>query len=319
MKNLSAGNSSKMFWFLDKVLCVLFGVFLVLVGLELFLRFLGFGYNLSHKAPVGNGAEYRIYCVGESTTWGIGASDPVLKGYPRQLEEMLKKKYEGMKIQCFFDQTIGQNTSEILAKLPRHIEKYRPQLVILLVGVNNWWNMDRSNILLFNEDRAVSQLTLRTLIFLDQFRIWKLFKNMVFPFKPSQERWNFYYPQAERAREELDKEKWEQAPIFDELTKHDIGEMVKICKANRIHVIMCTYPVVTRDLQRIQKNVAKKFDIPLVDHYAVFQKLENPRAHLSTGDYWHPNDAGYAIMAENIYNCILENGLIKTGAKKLSR
>ena len=83
MKNLSAGNPSKIIWFLDKVSCILFGVLLVLVGLEFFLRLLGFGYNVIHKAPVDTGAEYRIYCVGESTTWGIGASDPVLKGYPR--------------------------------------------------------------------------------------------------------------------------------------------------------------------------------------------------------------------------------------------
>jgi lysophospholipase L1-like esterase len=316
MNNLAANNSPKGFSFKSKVLCVLFGVCLALVGIEIFLRLLGFGYNVIHKAPVDAGAEYRIYCVGESTTWGIGASDPASKNYPRQLEDMLKKKYEGMKIQCFFDQTIGQNTSEILAKLPKHIKKYRPQLVILLVGVNNWWNMDRSNILLFNEDRAVSQLTLKTLIFLDQFRTWKLFKNIFSPLRISQERWDFYYPPPGRVRDELGKEKWEQAPIFDELTEHDIGEMVKICKANGIKVIMCTYPEATRDLQRIQKDAAKKFDTLLVDHYAIFQALKDPRAYFSQEDYWHPNDAGYAIVAENIYNCILENGLINTKEKK---
>ncbi|MFH1800244.1 MAG: SGNH/GDSL hydrolase family protein [Candidatus Omnitrophota bacterium] len=316
MKNPSTNNSPQRFSLKSKVFCVVFGVCLALVGLEFFLRLLGFGYNVIHKAPVDAGAEYRIYCVGESTTWGIGASDPATKNYPRQLEEMLKKKYEGMKIQCFFDQTIGQNTSEILAKLPRHIKKYRPQLVILLVGVNNWWNMDRSNMLLFNEDPSVSQLALRTLIFLDQFRIWKLFKNIFPPFRVSQEQWDFYYPPAGRARDKLGKEKWDQAPIFDELAGHDIGEMVKICKADGIKIIICTYPVATRDLRRIQEAAAKKFNIPLVDHYAVFQALKDQRAYLSREDDWHPNDAGYAIMAENVYDCILENGLIKTKEKK---
>jgi hypothetical protein len=170
-----------------KVFCVFFGLFLALAGLELFLRFLGFGYNLIHRPPADNGAEYRIYCVGESTTWGIGASDPVSKGYPRQLEKMLNEKYEGMKIQCFFDQTIGQNTSEILLKLPQHILKYRPQLIIFMVGANNWWNMDKSNVLLFSKTRS-SQAFLKILIFLDEFRVWKLFKNVVF----TRERWNHF-------------------------------------------------------------------------------------------------------------------------------
>jgi len=300
----------------SKIFCILFGILLPLVALELFLRFLGFGYNVIHKAPVDAGAEYRIYCVGESTTWGIGASDPATKNYPRQLEEMLKKKYEGMKIQCFFDQTIGQNTSEILAKLPRHIKKYRPQLVIFLVGVNNWWNMDRSNVLLFNQDRAVSHLALRVLIFLDRLRVWKLFKNMAFPLRPSQERWDFFYPRTEMGQEKLGKEKWDQAPIFDQLAEHDIGEMIKICKANDIKVIMCTYPAATRNLRRVQIEAAKKFDLLLVDHYAAFQTLKDQRAYLSHEDYWHPNDAGYAVLAKNIYDCILENGLIRTKEKK---
>ncbi|MFH1208624.1 MAG: SGNH/GDSL hydrolase family protein [Candidatus Omnitrophota bacterium] len=316
MKNLSAGNPSKIFWFLDKVFCILFGVLLVLVGLEFFLRLLGFGYNVIHKAPVDTGAKYRIYCVGESTTWGVGASDPVLKGYPHQLEEMLNSKYKGMKIQCLFDQTIGQNTSEILAKFPQHIKKYRPQLVIFLMGVNNWWNMDRSNILLFNKNQWVSQLTLKALIFLDKFRVWKLFKNMAFPLRPSQERWNYFNVQAGRVPEEREERRWNKDPIFDELAEHDIGEMVKICKAEGIKIIMCTYPVAARDLRRVQINVAKKYGLLLVDHYAVFQKLKDRQVYLSTEDYWHPNDAGYAIVAENIYNCILENRLIEPKEKK---
>ncbi|MBI4711231.1 MAG: SGNH/GDSL hydrolase family protein, partial [Candidatus Omnitrophica bacterium] len=225
----------------------------------------------------------------------------------------------GIKVQCFFDQTIGQNTSEILAKLPQHIKKYRPQLIIFLVGVNNWWNMDRSNILLFHKNTGVSQATLKILMFLDQFRVWKLFKNMAFPSGFSKERWDFFYPGPGEAREELEGEKWEGAPIFDKLAEHDIVEMIKICKANRIPAILCTYPVAAMNLRRIQKDIAGRYQVPLVDNYAAFQKLKDQKAHLWPEDYWHPNDAGYAIVAENIYHCILENGWIESEAKKGSR
>jgi lysophospholipase L1-like esterase len=50
--------------------------------------------------------------------------------------------------------------------------------------------------------------------------------------------------------------------------------------------------------------------------HSIFQTLKNPLTYFSPEDYWHPNDAGYAIMAANAYNCILENGLIKTKEKK---
>ena len=303
-----------------KVLCVLFGIFLAFAGLELFLRLLGFGYDLVHKMSPHAGDGYRIYCVGESTTWGVGASDLASKNYPHQLEGMLNKKYSGANVQCLFDQAIGQNTSEILAKLPRYMMKYRPQLIVLLVGVNNRWNMDRSNILLFSKNEAVSRATLQVLIFLDRFRVWKLFKNLAFSYGFPKEQWNFFFPPSGKAREELERKKEEAGSIFDDLAAHDIVGMIKICKASHVPVILCTYPMnTTIGLRRIQQDAARKFDVPLVDHFETFQRLKNPQAYLWTEDSWHPNDAGYELMAKNVYDCILKNGFLESVNLKSSR
>lgn len=303
-----------------KVFCVLFGIFLALAGLELFLRLLGLGYELVHKTSPRAGEGYRIYCVGESTTWGIGASDPTSKNYPRQLEGMLNQKYRGANVQCLFDQTIGQNTSEILAKLPQHMMRYRPQLIVLLVGVNNRWNMDRSNILLFSKNAAISRASLQALIFLDRFRVWKLFKSLAFSYGFPQERWDFFFPSSGKEREELERKKAEAGSLFDDLAEHDIEEMIKLCKANRIPVILCTYPMPTTiELRRIQQELALKFDTPLVDHFEFFQGLKDPQAYLWSKDLWHPNDAGYELMAKNVYDCILKNGFIEAQEKEVSQ
>ncbi|MFH0984788.1 MAG: SGNH/GDSL hydrolase family protein [Candidatus Omnitrophota bacterium] len=304
----------------DKIVCILLGIFLAFAGLELFLRLLGFGYDLVHKTSPRAGEGYRIYCVGESTTWGVGASDRASKNYPRQLEEMLNKQYPSANVQCLFDQTIGQNTSEILAKLPRHIMKYRPQLIVLLVGVNNRWNMDRSNILLFSKNTTVSRATLQVLIFLDQFRVWKLFKSLAFAYGFPKEHWDFFVPPSGEAREELERKKEEAGSIFDDLAEHDIEEMIKLCKASHIPVILCTYPMhTTIGLRRSQQDLARQFDVPLVDHYEAFQKLQDPQAYLWPKDSWHPNDAGYELMAKNIYDCILRNRFVEGAEKKISR
>ena len=286
------------------------------------MRLLGFGYNLAYKAPVDAGADYRIYCVGESTTWGLGASDPIQKGYPHQLEEMLNKKYPGMRIQCFFDQTIGQNTSEILAKLPQQIEKHRPQLVIFMVGTNNWWNMDHSNILLFSRYSLISRVGLKVLIFLDQFRVWKLLKKIAFSLGFFGERWNHMFPKGTTEIQLSEKIKSETGGryVFYRLAEHDIEEMIKICRTNRIRTIMCTYPMEPgAELRHIQETIAKKFKMPLVDNFEVFQKLKDPQAYLWPEDHWHPNNSGYAVVAENIYNCILKNGLIEARSEKDNR
>lgn len=303
-----------------RILYVFFGLFSALVALELVLRVLGFGYNLAYKLPFDIKADYRIFCVGESTTWGVGASDPIQKGYPRQLEILLNNQFRGMKIRCFFEQAIGQNTSEILLKFPRYIEKYRPQLVIFMVGTNNWWNMDRSNILLFNQNR-ISPTALRGLIFLDQFRVWKLFKHLGYSFGLVEGRWDFWYPRGEAAQDELQKQdKKNGRQIFAELANADIGEMIKICKANQIKMIMCNYPMRSDPyLEHVQMSLAGKYQIPFVDNFKVFQMLKDQKNYLSHEDYWHPNDQGYAVVAENIYKCILENKWIETKAKKEHR
>lgn len=310
MRNSSSKISAKQVSTKEKVFCVVFGLFLTLVALELFLRFLGFGYNLLYRTPDNLGSDYRIFCVGESTTWGIGASDPVTKGYPRQLEEMLNKKFTNLKIQCLFDNTIGQNTSENLIKLPKYIKRYKPQLIIFMVGANNWWNMDNSNVLLFTNSR-ISRVSFRTFMFLDKFRVWKLFKNIVFSLGFYKERWNIWCPQG-RAFEELKKKYWEfwRVNFVDDLAGYDIEEMVKICRKNDIKVVICDYPICDHHLNNIQMNISRKLDIPFVENCAVFQALPNLKDYLWQ-DNWHPNDKGYKLVAENIYNCILDYRLIQ--------
>lgn len=123
----------------SKFLLIIIGLILGCIIVEIFLRIGAFIYNFIHKPPVmDNKIDISIFCIGESTTWGIGAKYPEEQGYPIFLEKMLQVKYPKKNIRCFYDQTIGQNTSEILWKLPKYIEKYRPQVIILMVGVNNY-------------------------------------------------------------------------------------------------------------------------------------------------------------------------------------
>ena len=304
----------------NKLFLIIFAIALSLVLIELVLRFCGVGYNVFFK-PLQKSisvTDYRIFCLGESTTWGVGTEYPPREGYPIQLENMLTKRFPDKKIHCFFDQTIGQNTSEIMLKLPNYIKKYRPNLVILMVGANNWWNLDQSNILLFNNNKYISDISLKVYIFLDRLRLWKLFKWLRLSLNLYKGQWDRSYIEGDKPLDMEIKEWTEAVPeIFCRLTEYDISEMIKICKINNVKTLICNYPMGGWSLMKhdlgldvIQREVASKLNVPFVDNYTFFKRLPNLEDYLCR-DRWHPNGKGYKLLAQNIYNCILENELIK--------
>jgi len=295
----------------------LLGLAFTLVGVELLLRILGFGYNLIHPLPRDIGAEYRILCIGESTTFGIGASDPIKKGYPYQLEKLLNGKDATKKAQCFFDQAIGINTSEILRKFPGYIKKHRPSLIVFMVGVNNWWNLDRSNILLFNRNMIISESALKIYVFMARFRIWKLAKWIYYSLFKPEDRWRLGCCRQMNVGEVVEyhnsTHKKYNYDIFNQLAYYDLKAMLEICKANKIKVVISTYPVgggAAGDINLVLRKIASEYLIPLADNELYFRKLDISE-YTSPVDRWHPNDKGYRVVAQNIYNCILDNKLIE--------
>jgi hypothetical protein len=202
-----------------------------------------------------NKVDISIFCIGESATWGIGAKYPEEQGYPKFLEKMLKVKYPKKNIRCFYDQTIGQNTSEILWKLPKYIETYRPKVIILMVGANNWWNLKDSNLLLFSDHRILSRFLIKTAIFLDNFQLWKLLKWLKISLGFYNERWE-YYLKVPLSSVYIRRESFFN--LMYQLMQHEISEMIEIIQANNVKVIMCSYPVSDIPLYMVHRNVADR-------------------------------------------------------------
>ncbi len=298
----------------QKLLLILFGIFLCLALLEAGLRLAGFVYCSMHPLPKDRGAKYKILCMGESTTVGIGASDPALFNYPIQLEGMLRGKFPRLQPQCFLNYGIGFNTTENLIDFPGYIEKYKPQLVIFMVGVNNCSNLNRSNILIFNKRKGLSRFVLKVAVFMDQFRVWKLLKTIAYNAgllrRNTPETWeNGKNDPALLTKRYKDDTFYCNGP---EVAFYDLREMAKICQERRIKVIICGYPSLNEKsgVYIAQKKVASLFGLIFLDNYAVFKNLPDPASYFS--DDLHPNDKGYRILAENIFNCILENHLIES-------
>jgi len=122
----------------QKILLILFGIFLALVVLELSLRIGGFvvsSYQRSGNEITDDlGNTYRILCLGESTTANIYGDD---NSWPAQLEIILNNKSSGIKFKVFNEGVSGTNTAFILSRLENNLDKYDPDTVITMMGIND--------------------------------------------------------------------------------------------------------------------------------------------------------------------------------------
>lgn len=121
----------------QKAALIIFGIFIFLALLEMGLRIGAFG--LAYLQESGNiqaikrkGA-FRIMCIGESTTIVGG-----LSVYTRQLENILNQKNMPVKFSVINKGVGGTNTSRIADTLEDNINKYKPDMVVAMIGINDF-------------------------------------------------------------------------------------------------------------------------------------------------------------------------------------
>jgi tetratricopeptide (TPR) repeat protein len=120
----------------QKIALIVFGVFLFFVLLEGGMRLGGLILSLlqEHRNQVSlkHKDVFRIMCLGESTT-AQGGPD----SYPSQLEEILNQSNIGIRFSVINKGLRATNTSIILSELEGNIAKYRPDMVITMMGIND--------------------------------------------------------------------------------------------------------------------------------------------------------------------------------------
>ncbi len=116
----------------QKIILVFIGLFLATLILEIGLRTAG-SIILSlqeykNLQSIKQNGEFRIMCMGESTTQSQ---------YPPYLEETLNKRNIGVKISVLDKGLSGTNIGVILLRLESNLDKYQPDIVVTMLGVND--------------------------------------------------------------------------------------------------------------------------------------------------------------------------------------
>jgi lysophospholipase L1-like esterase len=121
-------------WFhsrIGKLLTSLCLVFLVLEACLQLLHLLFFS-STAPSLPTTKTGEFRILCLGESTT-----DASYTNNYPGQLQQLLNHRYPRLKIRVVNRGVSGYTSGQILKKLPVWLQTVRPQLVISMIGIND--------------------------------------------------------------------------------------------------------------------------------------------------------------------------------------
>jgi lysophospholipase L1-like esterase len=120
----------------QKLTLVALGLALAFITLEVGLRTAGavwlWARGRENPSPLADDGATRVLCVGESTT-ALGGAD----SYPRQLERILNSWGGGRRFSVVNAGVPGITTDVVLARLPDLIDRYRPHLVVSMMGVND--------------------------------------------------------------------------------------------------------------------------------------------------------------------------------------
>ncbi len=126
----------------SKFIVLALGVITSLILLELFLRITGFVYSYARakdKELRGAKDAYTILCLGDSHTAGTGP--PMNYDYPHQLKRIFERDEPGRAIKIVNRGIEGYNTAMILKNFDEALNSTNPDLVIILAGVANYWNV----------------------------------------------------------------------------------------------------------------------------------------------------------------------------------
>jgi lysophospholipase L1-like esterase len=81
----------------------------------------------------------RVLCLGDSNTYGLGVERS--QAYPQQLEAIWNERIATPKLEVLNFGVPGTNSSRLVSTLPELLETFAPDILIIMVGANDFWTL----------------------------------------------------------------------------------------------------------------------------------------------------------------------------------
>jgi lysophospholipase L1-like esterase len=123
-----------------RVALIPFGLLLAIVGLELTLQAASWVAQARVRAgqPGSAGAgDLRVLCLGDSNTYGLYLDRE--ESYPAQLEALWNATNDAPTLEVLNLGMPGTNSSWLVRESDRLLDTFQPDLVLLMVGGNDFW------------------------------------------------------------------------------------------------------------------------------------------------------------------------------------
>ncbi len=305
-----------------KPLAVALGVLVLVLGLELVLQaghLLAVGRTVGIEdpdAPV-------ILCLGDSHTYGAGVSAD--EAYPAVLERLIREA--GGRAEVANLGAPGVNTSQVRRMLPGLLDRHEPMAVVVLAGVNNGWNR-RYQTWSDAEDGLEAPLGARARDFLEsEVRTVRLLRVLLHRLNWAGSPEEAAKDRGGRAILHRREEAWkvETAREGYERARRDLMAIVAMTRAAHAVPVLMTYvsdPEYTFETpNRLLRQVADEMNAAIADNDRAIaptfmedgEWIAEKRRRLFLPDM-HPAAQGHELIAGNVFETLVEQGVLEMDA-----
>jgi lysophospholipase L1-like esterase len=231
---------------------------------------------------------FRIICIGESTVEGHNLLKE--KVFPGVLQDIIVNSGK-RNVQVYNLGISAITASKIASRIDDYLSAYKPDLVILLIGTN----ID------FTVMRLKSSSKIPWLYWhINNLKIFKFIDFLKGFF--NRRYWGKQY-KLSGINDAYDSDQNDKAVLYI------IEESKKYSK----NVIVCNYFISWFNYRLAE--LAKKENVIFCDNekiYLAYKKMGEQGQLIASDDSWHPNEKGNKLIAQNIYECIMQNSLIES-------
>jgi lysophospholipase L1-like esterase len=257
----------------------------------------------------------RVLCVGDSHTYGIWVERS--EAYPQQLESLWNQRSESPRLEVINLGVPGTSSSSLLRELPGLLGTFDPDLLIVMVGGNDFWTIPTP---LEDGESPPREGFLKRHSLL--YRLWFLFQRgrqqaqapeVILDPNASLEGTGRHRIRIGEREIEMPFTVWRSGERGSlEALSRNLRRIIQLARDGNRSVYLMTYPSKQNPYltaSMVIEQVAQKTGTPLIDLLRVFAKVcpktDCPDTVFPDG---HPKAPGYRIVAEAIADRLASPG-----------